>query len=331
VTRPTLTLPKGIDLWDHIPDGEVVAAGWGPDDDLALVVTEPAEATVARGGSSGAGADHRYRATLLRVSPDGQDARAARVDLDLVASRVQPLDDGGYLVASSRCARYTDGTHELNGAVLAADGRELRRVLLGDGIGELQVDRNGGIWVGYFDEGVFGNLGWDKPVGAPGLIRFAQTGDALWKYPQGFEHPPQGDVMRNQVGLSVPPPIDDCYAMNVAYDAVWICPYSDFPLVRIGFDGATRSWPPIGVDGPGAFAVADGRVLMFGGYRSNGDLRRVVVGDVADDVVRPVQEFDLVGPDGTPLDANPRVEGRGPTLHVLAGTTWSRLDVRDFA
>ena len=78
------------------------------------------------------------------------------------------------------------------------------------------------------------------------------------------------------------------------------------------------------------FAVADGRVLMFGGYRSHGNLRRVVVADIEDDMVRPVREFDLVEPDGTPLDANIRVEGRGPTLHVLAGTTWSRLDVREF-
>jgi hypothetical protein len=330
VTRPTLSLPKGIDLWDHIPAGDVVAAGWGPDDDLALVITDSTDATVARGGSSGSGADRGFRATLVRVPPDGRGARAVRVELELVASRVQPLADGGFLVASSRCARYTDGTHELNGAILAADGHEVRRVLLGDGIGELQLDRDGCIWVGYLDEGVFGNLGWDKPVGAPGLIRFAPTGDVLWKYPQGFEHPPEGDVMRGPSGANALPPIDDCYAMNVAYDAVWICPYSDFPLVRIGLDGATRSWPPFGVDGPAAFAVDHGRVLMFGGYRSNGDLRRVVVADVEDDVVRPGREFDLVGPDGTPLDANIRVEGRGPTLHVLAGTTWSRLDVRDF-
>ena len=313
MTRPTLNLPEGIDL--TLPDGDVVAAGWGPDDDLALVITGPTDKTVARGGGSGAKADRPYDATLVRVPPDGTGARAVHVRLDVRFPLVQPLSDGGFVVVGARCSRHADDTHELNGVILAAEGREIRRVHLGDGIEELQVDRKGGVWVGYFDEGVFGG-----GVGRAGLLRFALTGDISWRYPPESEESPD-----------VPPAIADCYAMNVTRDAVWICPYTDFPLVRIGFDGAVRSWPPFGVDGATALAVADGRVLMFGGYRRNGDLRRVVLADVEDDAVRPVREFDLVGPDGSPLDAHVRVEGRGPTLHLLAGTTWSRLEVREFA
>ncbi|WP_176444820.1 hypothetical protein [Paenibacillus herberti] len=40
-----------------------------------------------------------------------------------------------------------------------------REFLLGDGIQSVQVTDKGIIWTSYFDEGVFGNNGWDKPIG----------------------------------------------------------------------------------------------------------------------------------------------------------------------
>ncbi|MFI7578403.1 hypothetical protein [Micromonospora sp. NPDC049497] len=60
----------------------------------------------------------------------------------------------------------------------------------------------GKLWVGYFDEGVYGNFGWGgpgpAPIGATGIARFTETLHPEWHFPTD--------------DLS---PIDDCYALNV--------------------------------------------------------------------------------------------------------------------
>ena len=46
----------------------------------------------------------------------------------------------------------------------------LSRFCLGDGIQDCVVKKDGTIITSYFDEGVFGNYGWDEPLGDCGLI-----------------------------------------------------------------------------------------------------------------------------------------------------------------
>jgi hypothetical protein len=60
---------------------------------------------------------------------------------------------------------------------------------------------------------VFGNLGWRRPIGAAGLVRFSRQGDRLWAY-----DPPSGASA-----------IADCYALNVDARVTWIYYYTDFP------------------------------------------------------------------------------------------------------
>jgi hypothetical protein len=55
-----------------------------------------------------------------------------------------------------RCRRFPDGSHELSTKIYDAKGKLQREFLLGDGIEHVQIDRRGNIWVGYFDEGVYG-------------------------------------------------------------------------------------------------------------------------------------------------------------------------------
>jgi hypothetical protein len=79
---------------------------------------------------------------------------------------VQTLPGDEFLVVASRCQRFKDGTHEMNARVYHADGSIKREFCLGDGIEHVQVDSEGHIWVGYFDEGIFGNCGWGSRGGA---------------------------------------------------------------------------------------------------------------------------------------------------------------------
>jgi hypothetical protein len=58
-------------------------------------------------------------------------------------------------------------------------GRPRPRRFFGDGIEHVQATSAGEIWVGFFDEGIYGNYGWGSgtqlPVGRTGLVRFSPT------------------------------------------------------------------------------------------------------------------------------------------------------------
>jgi hypothetical protein len=83
------------------------------------------------------------------------------------------LPGGEILVVGSRSQRFRDGTVEDNAHVFDPGGAHLRSFCLGDGIERIGVDGAGTIWVGYFDEGVFGNprLGRSNRRGRTGALR----------------------------------------------------------------------------------------------------------------------------------------------------------------
>lgn len=159
---------------------------------------------------------------------------------------IQPIGDD-ILLTGSRCMRYPDGRTEKNGVIVARDGEKLSELCFGDGIQELIVMEDGRIAAGYFDEGVFGNFGWDQPVGACGLIVWDRDGNRVWenkKYP-----------------------IYDCYAMNVdEQGALWFYYYDEFQLVKTDFIRDTVYHP--GSEGSSAFLINRSHtgLLMNGGY-----------------------------------------------------------------
>lgn len=79
--------------------------------------------------------------------------------------------------------------------------------MLGDGIGHVLATSTGQVWVGYFDEGIYGNYGWgrtdsEEPVGAYGIVRFSPDLEPDWHYPK-------------YTGVGPWDAISDCYALNV--------------------------------------------------------------------------------------------------------------------
>jgi hypothetical protein len=159
------------------------------------------------------------RVTMYQPEPV---ATVAVEDLTLAYPRVQPLPGGRVLVVGVRCRWRPDGP-ERNAVVYDADGQVVVERTLGDGIEHVMATADGHVWVGYFDEGVYGNFGWGgpgpTPLGAAGLVRFSPELEPDWSFPSHVDHPWAA--------------IDDCYAVNVDGDTVWACYYSDFPLVRI--------------------------------------------------------------------------------------------------
>ncbi|KQV75152.1 hypothetical protein ASC61_09130 [Aeromicrobium sp. Root344] len=216
---------------------------------------------------------------------------------------LQPLPDGRFVVVGSR-AEWRDGLAEDNAYVYASDGSLELAGCLGDGIEHVQTSADGGIWVGYFDEGIFGNDGWGspgpEPIGSAGIVRFSSDLQVRWEYPAQQQES-----------------IDDCYALNVTGGDVWACPYSSFDVVRIR-DGAVRRWVN-DVTGATAIVVSGDSVALFGGYQ---DRDRLVVGSLGDDELDVQATGRLTMPDGRRLPEDTFVVGRGAELHALVGSDW---------
>jgi hypothetical protein len=133
-------------------------------------------------------AETHYPVTFLRLEDGELLQRSNLSEVELAFPSVQPLPNDEILVVGPRC-HYRNGDPEKNAVVFDADGKILRRFVLGDGIQNVQTTTDGLIWVSYFDEGVFGNYGWERPMGAPGLICFGPGGEILWEFapPPGFD------------------------------------------------------------------------------------------------------------------------------------------------
>lgn len=252
-------------------------------------------------------AKRSYPATFIRF--DGREVlqKTELAEVEIAFPSVQPLPNGEVLLVGARC-HYREGDPEKNASVFNQDGKLQRRFVLGDGINSVQTTSEGMIWVSYFDEGVFGNYGWNQPMGASGLICFDSTGRIVWEFkpPDGFDS------------------ICDCYAMNVATNAVWACYYTEFPLVKIDSDHQVRGWKNE-VGGASALAVDGRRALLWGGY---GDKRtRCVLQDIDQESLNSSREIQIGLPSGFEL-MGATVIGRASMLHAFTGNSWFKFDLR---
>lgn len=121
---------------------------------------------------------------------------------------VRWIDYNHFLVADARNDSNTDNVY-----ILKLDGTILNSFNCGDGIEDIVVSKEG-IWISYFDEGVFG-----KGISTEGLVLFSYEGTPLFRY--------HSDLMEG-------PPIVDCYAICKGNSpSLWLFPYTDFPLLKV--------------------------------------------------------------------------------------------------
>ena len=205
---------------------------------------------------------------------------------------VQALPQGRWLLAEARAL----GAHP-NADVFDSEGRLLRSVFLGDGIEHLQVSASGDIWVGYFDEGVYGG-GLERS----GLICFDASGSPKLRFlPQ---------IAESQ-GL---PPVDDLYALNVCRNGdVWCSYYSDFPVVRLKGMGFAEAWLEFPKKAVRTFAVGGKRLLMVPAYKRSGPLY------MCDLAKSSIDEQELKTADGSSVEYD-LAFGRDVTLGFVSFT-----------
>jgi hypothetical protein len=200
------------------------------------------------------------------------------------------------VVASSRRER-----NDKNGTILHADGRPSHSFALGDGIEHVRCAPDGTLWVGYFDEGVFGNT-----LGSGGIVRFDAQGQPEWSY--------------NDAGRRDGAFIDDCYAMSLCGHELWACYYSDFAITRIA-DGHDVRWEN-SIAGAKALATDGSYALLAGGYGDDADRIAVLELDAS--------KARVLGTFRHPALIKPAlVQGRSSTLHIVNNGEWLRLTLAE--
>jgi hypothetical protein len=222
---------------------------------------------------------------------------------------VQAMPDGGALIAKIRCGRR-DGLLEHNARHIDSTGQLVRSATLGDGIEHMLTDSLGNVWVGFFDEGIYGDVGWEDeghgsiPIGGPGLLRFDRNLSLAWSYSR---HETNHDI-------------DDCYALNVSDEAVFTCAYSDFVIAKI-VAGEIEYWPNE-IAGARAILVNGNSCALVGGYKNMEN--RLVEGHLGADGFTP-QRLGLIETGvGPALPRKVWTVGRGAELHVFDNLDWYR-------
>ncbi len=222
------------------------------------------------------------------------------------------FEDGRVLLASARAAWRGRDDYDRNGFVFNPADGTLRNFLLGDGIEALGVDTGNRIWVSYFDEGVFGNFGWNSPgpegPGSGGLVCFDADGTDLWQ----FNRDDAADFMV------------DCYAMNITRSEIWAYYHSDFNLCRIDGRFLPRLFDPGNISGATAFAVSNDGLVFNRQYGEDPDCFHALRWN-GDRIATP-KALKATFSDGRSLDSS-EVLGRGRFLHIIGPMGWFRADI----
>lgn len=281
-----------------VPGDVLVSVSVGPAGEAITVWATPADrqALLARDGTA---RPTPARPVAARVCTHGADTDAvvAITALGMAFCQPQPLPGGRVLMVAAR-----GGT----AVVFDADGQPVHQGNLGDGIEHVRTTPAGQVWVGYFDEGVYGN----DPVAHHGIVRFTDDLQPDWTYPfdSGFG------------------PVDDCYALTIDGETAWSCYYNSFSIVRLA-DEAVTGWHNHHVQGATTLIVDRDVCALVGGYKTAPGA--TVIGRLADGQFEPGGERLLTLPDGQPLPPGTRLASRGPDLHLFIGTTWYRLSLDD--
>ena len=238
---------------------------------------------------------------LLRYDLHEVQAEWVLPELPFEPWLVQPLSKQRLLICHPRCS-FSPKDQKPNAAILDYEGKILTNLVLGDGILDIQVCDDI-IWCAYFDEGIFGNRGWGEgskstPIGNTGLAAFDLTGKIIFK----FQEPPHPDIDYE---------ICDCYAMNVINNKeVWICPYTDFPLIKVGLDHKYQQWStPPEISGNHSIALSWNRALLTNDYEKK--FTRLIEFN-NQGYSKLIKEFQVVDKTG---NAFPLTVGRGADLY----------------
>ncbi|WP_172195009.1 hypothetical protein [Saccharibacillus qingshengii] len=287
-------LSPAADLAPDLHSWTLVSVSLGHDERAYVLLID--EEPQRQEGFAAAGLKQTVRYKALTVELHGSQVRETIIEGENFNYHyLQPLGDD-LLLVGARCTYYGRDRYDLNAAVFNREGQPLRRFLLGDGIQNVQTTAGGLIWTSFFDEGVFGNYGWSRPVGESGLIAWDSAGIRVFTNSEAD--------------------IADCYALNVVSDEeVWFYYYTNFKLCRLSGPAAQPkvSFLDPQLAGSAVFAVHGGRVLLDNGYGKHDEY--TLMQQSAESLIH-METLIFTDPDGRRLES-PRSDARGAKLLLM--------------
>ncbi|KAB7709248.1 TetR family transcriptional regulator [Bacillus aerolatus] len=162
---------------------------------------------------------------------------------------VRWIDKDTIVIANPRNESQKDNVFILN-----LSGTILSSFNGGDGIEGIEVSKEG-IWISYFDEGVFGD-----GISTEGLVLFSFSGNIIFRY--------HSDLLDR-------PWIADCYAICKGNgSSIWLFPYTEFPLLQVFPESRIiNSYKvPKKLHGSNAICIRGKYAYFYDRYDSNGEL-----------------------------------------------------------
>lgn len=142
--------------------------------------------------------------------------RTLRLPFHLSSPFIRLLDSETFVVVD-----VTIEEKPVNAWVIDKQGNVIHSFHAGNAIGSVAVNDTG-IWIGYVDEGVFG-----EGISTEALVCFSRTGKVLHRY--------QSDFLR-------PPTIVDCELLQADRTGVWLCPSIWYDLIHIDVTGRLNQY-----------------------------------------------------------------------------------------
>ncbi|WP_339250267.1 hypothetical protein NSQ43_11335 [Sporosarcina sp. FSL W8-0480] len=219
---------------------------------------------------------------------------------------LQPIEDDHFMLVCARSYYHNAKNIEENARVYDLNGRFIRSFCLGDGIEHVYVARNQEIWTGYFDEGVFGNYGWEVPVGRSGLVGWDSTGSKIDSLEEDREYS-----------------IFECLALNGNPEGeIWFF-FSIDSKIGIRKEGRTVYYSPEDI-GFQFFAVNGETVVA---YRESFGRHSIFEMQREGEKFKTLHEIKLMKPNGVPVEAQ-LVNNRENMLLFLDGDELYMFDVK---
>lgn len=268
--------------------------------DLLLIHTKPMyRISTPQGTFSKIKSDKPKDFSFLRIGFDGGLVQKNRIPQQYFnfhyACYLPAIEE--LVLVSARCRYHNADNIDRNARVFDLDGNFKRDFVMGDGINDIKVDTNDQLWTAYFDEGIFGNYGWELPIGMPGLIAWDHLGNQQWAYE----------------------PIDglnymaDCYAINIGEDnSIWFYFYTEFPLVQLNNQREIKFWET-DLRGAGCINVWKGQVLFSGGYQEKDFHLYKIVGQE----LEKLEDISFQSSKGKKLQKRDYIRSTGATIGFL--------------
>ena len=257
------TITKKIQPYITLPQGTFISVSKDGSGNLLILMSLKSADNCENTDSTASGTATPSQQQIYQIwqTTDGNSDLAlyAEITSEVSFHNVQRFINGDILLVNSRSQYRSENDYDKNGYIYDSSGQFKRQCLLGDGIAEVQVTKNDIIWVSYFDQGILGrySTNWYDLIGSTGLVAWNIDGKKVYEF-----EPSDGLYA-----------IEDCYALNVGFDATTYAYYfynddndcGEFDLVHIQNQQISNYWH-MPVFGSSAFIVDGNKAVFDGGY-----------------------------------------------------------------